>query len=68
MAVEGTAKLFGDSAALQALKAGEEHGIKEYEDALESPDVMEEARKTIRDMLLPRLIEHLSRLDTLQAR
>ncbi len=67
-AVEGTAKLLGDSAALQALREGEKHGINEYEDALESPDVMEEAKNTIRDTLLPRQIEHLSRLDTLQAR
>src|SRR5438093_12948373 len=32
-AVEGTAKLLGDDAALKALKEGEEHGVKEYEDA-----------------------------------
>lgn len=33
-AVEGTAGLFSNKAALKALKEGEEHGIKEYEDAL----------------------------------
>ena len=34
-AVEGTAKLFGNKAALKALKEGEEHGLKDYQDALE---------------------------------
>src|SRR5205085_947929 len=29
--VEGAAQLFGNAAALNALKEGEEHGIKEYE-------------------------------------
>ncbi len=33
-AVEGAAKLFGDKSALKALKEGEEHGVKDYEDAL----------------------------------
>jgi len=33
-AVEGTAKVFGNKAALKALKEGEEHGIKDYEAAL----------------------------------
>ncbi len=66
-AVEGAAKLLGDSAALQALKEGEEHGISEYEEALESPDLMEDAKDTIRDTLLPRQLEHLAALNTLQA-
>src|SRR5262249_42745798 len=33
-AVEGTAKLFGNTAALKALKTGEEKGIRDYESAL----------------------------------
>jgi uncharacterized protein (TIGR02284 family) len=37
-AVEGTAKLFGNKAALKALKEGEEHGIKGYENALAHAD------------------------------
>src|SRR5262249_18115532 len=32
--VEGTAKAFGKTAALKALKEGEEHGIKQYQKAL----------------------------------
>src|SRR4051794_9547667 len=33
--VEGAAQLFGNAAALKALKEGEEHGIHEYETFLE---------------------------------
>src|SRR5262245_49345995 len=29
--VEGTARIFGNTAALEALRQGEQHGIKEYE-------------------------------------
>src|SRR5262245_56665542 len=38
-AVEGAARLLGNKAALKALKEGEEHGIKEYEEALSDPDL-----------------------------
>jgi len=31
----GTAKLFGDKAALKALKEGEESGLKDYRDAID---------------------------------
>jgi rubrerythrin len=33
--VMGTAKLFGDKAALKALKEGEESGLKDYRDAID---------------------------------
>jgi rubrerythrin len=66
-AVEGTAELFGESAALTALIEGEQHGISEYEEALDDPDVMEEAKATIQDTLLPRLFEHVAVLEQLRA-
>lgn len=65
-AVEGTAKLFGETAALQALKEGEQHGINEYEEALDDDGVMAEAKATIRGTLLPRLQAHLGALDALK--
>src|SRR4051794_1879919 len=34
--VEGTARIFGNTAALEALRQGEQHGIKEYERAMEA--------------------------------
>ncbi len=67
-AVEGTAKLLGESPALAALKQGEEHGIDEYEEALRNPDVMEEIKAVIRQQLLPPLSEHVAALDRLRAR
>src|SRR5436190_2581964 len=42
--VEGTAKMLGASTALNALQAGEEHGRREYQDALESDHIMDEIK------------------------
>jgi rubrerythrin len=67
-AVEGTAKMLGESPALAALQQGEEHGIEEYEDALGNPDVMEEIKLVIRQELMPPLTEHVNSLDQLRAR
>jgi hypothetical protein len=66
-AVEGTAKMLGESAALTALIEGEKHGINEYEEALGDPEVMEEAKTSIRDHLLPRLLDHVVVLEGLRA-
>lgn len=66
-AIEGTATLLGQSAALMALKEGEEHGIREYEDALEGADVMEGMKATIREELLPRLEDHIPMLEALRS-
>ena len=65
-AVEGTAKLLGESAALLALREGEEHGIREYKEALVGTDAMEEAKDLIRETLLPRLESHLPLLEGLK--
>jgi uncharacterized protein (TIGR02284 family) len=66
-AVEGTAKLLGNDAALKALKEGEEHGIKEYEEALEDKNLPADCRTLIRSTLLPRARSHISVLDRLMA-
>ena len=64
--VMGAAKLFGDKAALKALKEGEESGLKEYEaiarDATTPTDV-ENAVAT----LMARQREHIRELDHLMA-
>jgi hypothetical protein len=65
-AVEGTAKLLGESAALQALIAGERHGINEYEDALNNPDVMPTIQQLIRTDLLPDLQRNVGSLESLK--
>jgi uncharacterized protein (TIGR02284 family) len=64
-AVEGTAKVFGNAAALKALKEGEEHGIKDYESALQGPDLPAECRNLIQSSLLPRTRAHVPVLDHL---
>ncbi|MEO5713646.1 MAG: DUF2383 domain-containing protein [Luteolibacter sp.] len=66
-AVEGTAKLLGDSATITALKQGEEHGIDEYRTALNDPNVMAEAKVMFRDVLIPRLQKHVTQLERLTA-
>lgn len=65
-AIEGTAKLLGDAAALKALIEGEEHGITEYEEALADEDLDDEAKASIRDALLPALFDHVATLDALR--
>lgn len=65
-AVEGTAKLLGESPALKALEEGEEHGIDEYEEALRNPDVMSEIKTVIRAELLPALSNHIAALARLR--
>jgi uncharacterized protein (TIGR02284 family) len=63
--VEGAAKVFGQAAALKALKEGEEHGIKEYREALDDDDVTEDCKALIRTQLLPRCEAHVPTLDRL---
>ncbi|MCW1912251.1 PA2169 family four-helix-bundle protein [Luteolibacter sp. GHJ8] len=65
-AVEGTAKILGETAALEALERGENHGIDEYEKALRNPDVMDEIKTVIRTRLLPVLTEHIATLKRLK--
>jgi hypothetical protein len=64
-AVEGAARLFGNAAALKALKEGEEHGAKSYEAALEDKEISPECKDLIRSILLPRTREHVPVLDQL---
>jgi hypothetical protein len=61
--LETGAKLLGASPALAILRTGEEHGIREYEDALEDPAVMDEIKSAIRVELIPRLRQHIKMLN-----
>jgi uncharacterized protein (TIGR02284 family) len=63
--VEGTAKLFGDKAAIKALKEGEEHGIKLYEGALKEPTLPTDCQTLIRSTFLPKTRAHVQTLDRL---
>lgn len=66
-AVTGTAKLLGDTPALKALKEGEEHGIKEYQEALENANVSDKNKELIRRDLLPKQSEHIAVINRLMA-
>ena len=61
--VQGTMNLFGDASALKGLKEGEEHGLKDYEDALD--DVDSTSRQLIQNQLIPSQQRHISLLDQL---
>jgi uncharacterized protein (TIGR02284 family) len=66
-AVTGTAKLFGPTAALKALKEGEEQGISAYEKALGDSTWPAECR-TLITTALSRCRAHVRELDRLMAR
>jgi len=63
--VEGTAKIFGEAAALKALKEGEEQGSKDYQEAAKDEHLSAECRGVIRSQLLPQTREHIEILDRL---
>ena len=65
--VEGAAKLFGNAAALKALKEGEERGMKDYNDALQDPNLPPECKTLIRTTLLPQTQAHIPVLDRLMS-
>ncbi|MEW5918763.1 MAG: DUF2383 domain-containing protein [Gemmatimonadota bacterium] len=62
-AVEGTAKAFGDAAAIKALKEGEEHGLKDYRESVDDVDAA--TREIIVADLIPAQQRHIQQLDGL---
>jgi uncharacterized protein (TIGR02284 family) len=63
--VQGTANLFGDTAALKSLKEGEEHGLKDYQEALD--DVDSTSRDLIETQLIPNQQRHVALLNQLMS-
>jgi uncharacterized protein (TIGR02284 family) len=63
--IEGAARMLGNTAALEALRQGEQHGIKEYEKAMDGDELEADARKLIRTRLLPQSHAHIAMLDRL---
>ncbi|HET9795723.1 MAG TPA: DUF2383 domain-containing protein [Thermoanaerobaculia bacterium] len=61
--VQGVSSLFGDASALKALKEGEEHGLKDYQDALE--DVDASCRQLIAETMVPAQQRHIDILDAM---
>jgi uncharacterized protein (TIGR02284 family) len=64
-AVEGAAQLFGNSAALKALKEGEEQGISDYQAALQDEAVPMDCKSVIVSRLLPQTRNHVAALNRL---
>lgn len=58
-----TSNLLGDSAALKNLKEGEEHGLKEYEEAMDDVDVS--SAELVQNQFIPAQQRHISLLDQL---
>jgi uncharacterized protein (TIGR02284 family) len=65
-AVMGTAKVFGNQSAWEALKQGEEHGVNQYESALDDENLPQECRDLISTSLLPAQRRHIAALDSIQ--
>ena len=61
--VQGTMNLFGDASSLKALKEGEEHGLKDYQDAIGTVDVS--SKQLISNQLIPAQQRHINLLDQL---
>jgi hypothetical protein len=53
---------------MKALKEGEEHGVKDYEDALKDANFPVECQTLIRSTLLPQTRSHIQVLDQLMNR
>jgi len=64
-AIEGTAKVFGNTAALRALRQGEQSGLNSYEKALDDESLPPECTNLIRSTLIPQTREHIAILDRL---
>lgn len=64
--IVGTAKLFGESSALQALKSGESHGLAEYKAILKRDDVPERIKKKLREDFIPLQERHIASLEVIQ--
>jgi hypothetical protein len=59
--IEGAATIFGDATALKALKEGEEHGLRDYRDALDSLDP--ESRRLVAEQIIPAQERHITTLE-----
>ncbi len=65
--VMGTAQLFGDKAALKALKEGEESGLNEYEEVLGDTGIPQDQKTLISDLVATQRM-HVQTLDGLMSR
>ena len=57
--------LFGDTSALKSLKEGEEHGLKDFEEALNENSIDSASRELIANQLIPQQQRHVGLIDQL---
>ncbi len=62
----GTAKLFGDSPSIMAMKQGEEHGLSEYRNLLENEYVSTRHKEYVKTEVLPKLELHINSFEAMQ--
>ena len=60
---QGAANLFGNAGALKALKEGEEHGMKDYQEGVDDIDAT--SAELIQNQLIPAQQRHINLLDQL---
>jgi demethoxyubiquinone hydroxylase (CLK1/Coq7/Cat5 family) len=65
--VQGVAKLIGYAAALKVLKEGEEHGLKEYKEALSDNTIPQSVNSAIRNSFIPKQKQHISNLNEIMS-
>lgn len=65
-AIEGASRVFGAASALKTLREGEDHGLRDYRDALSELDL--ESRRLVQDVLLPAQLLHVQALDAMLQR
>lgn len=61
--VQGTANLFGDTAALVALKNGEQKGLDDYSELVGNPDLPATLKDTIREKFMKNQQNHIEGLE-----
>ena len=62
--VVATGKLFGNTSALNAIKQGEEHGLRQYKDLM-TLNLSADDLRVIKSKLIPRQEKHIALLDQL---
>jgi len=61
----GTSKLLGDKNALKALKAGEEIGLKSYQNMLTDDQLSMSQKESIKTKFIPRQERHINSLNAM---
>ena len=68
LGVEGTSRVVGEVADLEALKQEEAHSLRMYREVLTTASLDAESKEMIADVLLPRSERHLSMVEGIEKR